>query len=159
VDSPAQIMAKLNELMLNQSKRNMFATMVILQIDTVDQKVTLCNAGHLPILYYKRETGELHKKHQKGIGLGITPKATYSDLVFNVQPGDLLFLYSDGMTEIRDEEQQVREPEFFERIVKKHASVGEKPLKQQTVEIIEKVNKHHHRHRLDDDATLLSIRV
>jgi len=159
LDNPAQIMAKLNELMMNQSKRSMFATMVILQIDTVDQQVTLCNAGHLPILHYKRETGELHKKHQKGLGLGITPKATYRDLVFDVQSGDLLFLYSDGMTEIRDEEQQVREPEFFERIVKKHASGVKKGLKQQTGEIIEEVNEHHHRHRLDDDATLLSIRI
>jgi len=159
LDNPTQIMAKLNELMINQSKRNMFATMVIMQIDTVDKQVKICNAGHLPVLHYRANAGELNKRHQKGIGLGITSKALYSDLVFNVQPGDLLFLYSDGLTEIRDEQQQVREPEFFERIVKKHVSGGQKGLKQQTREIIEEVNKHHQRHRLDDDATLLAIKI
>ena len=163
LDSPSQIMAKLNELMVNQSKRGMFATMVILQIDTVEKRATLCNAGHLPVLHYNSNTAELQQRHQKGIGLGMTEGTTYKDLTFDVASGDLLFLYSDGLTEIRDKNNQVRDPAFFEQIVKKHASGAHanahKSLKKQTGEIIDAVNTLHNRHRLEDDATLLAIRI
>ena len=157
LNDPAAVMQKLNQLMLEQKARGMFATMAIIEIDTNLGKATVCNAGHLPVLHYQHNTGELVRQHVRGVGLGMTSSVRYKNITFSVEPGDLIFLYSDGLSEIRDEEQQIRPLSYFERLVRESADVSKPTVQERSKALVEMVNNNHGRVQLEDDATLIII--
>ena len=62
----------------------------------------LVNAGHLPPLHV--HDGHVHELPRGGAALGLTDAATYAEQQVTLAPGDLLVIYSDGLTEARDED-------------------------------------------------------
>ncbi|MDG5767112.1 PP2C family protein-serine/threonine phosphatase [Balneolales bacterium ANBcel1] len=158
-NDPARIMSALNRMFLKQSDRSMYATMVMLKIDHNRQKALLCNAGHLPVLHVNGRTGEVIHRYRKGMGLGIHESAEYSNMEFPYEQGDRFILYSDGLTETRDERMEVRDPEAFEQIVRECASAASGTPKQLAEAIITKVKNDNHSGQWEDDATLIVIEV
>ncbi len=157
---PSEIMQRLNHMLLRQSDRSMYATMVFLKLDLEMESAVLCNAGHLPVYHYSRKSGKLEKRYQKGIGLGITQKADYKNLEFAAEEGDLIILYSDGLIETRDEQMNVRDPRYFEELlhhmITNHQDDSPEEL---TKSILEKVKADDFSNSMEDDATLILIKV
>lgn len=156
---PSKIMNSLNEMFSKQSDRSMYATMSLLKFDLSAKKAELCNAGHLPILHYKSEKNILEQHHIKGLGLGLVKKAEYQDLRFAVKEGDLLFLYSDGLVETRDEHSKIRGIDFFEQIISSSVRKKFKDPAELSKTIFREVRKADHSDRFEDDATLITIEV
>jgi hypothetical protein len=156
---PSDIMKALNGMFLKQSDRTMYATMTLLKLNLSSQKAELCNAGHLPVLHYVAESGELEIRHNKGIGLGIVDKAEYANLEFSVSKGDFLFLYSDGLIETRDQDLNVREIDFFEQIIKRAVAGPLTNPEELSINIIAEAEQSDHSERFEDDATLIAIEV
>ncbi|MDZ7693684.1 MAG: PP2C family protein-serine/threonine phosphatase [Balneolaceae bacterium] len=156
---PSEIMKALNGLFLKQSDRAMYATMTMLKLNLSSQKADLCNAGHLPVLHYVAETGKLEVRRNKGIGLGIIDKAEYANLEFSVSKGDVLFLYSDGLIETRDEDLNIREADFFEQIIKQAVGVPQTNPEELSTTIIAEAEQSDYSDRFEDDATLIVIEV
>ncbi len=157
--NPSRIMAALNSMMLEQTDRAVYATMTMLKVDLAEQKATLCNAGHLPVIQIQEKDGEMIYRHRKGIGLGITRNAEYSNLEFTVNKGDLLLLYSDGLIETRDDELQIRDSGFFEKIVQDSISNGNQSPKEITSQVLTRVNESDHSKEMEDDSTIIVIKV
>jgi serine phosphatase RsbU (regulator of sigma subunit) len=104
-------------------------------------------------------TGELKTRRNKGLGLGMIEKAEYSNLQFSVDKNDLLFLYSDGLIETRDENSKVRDAGFFEQTIKqKLADSITDPSKIASV-ILKETEESDYSDRFEDDATLMVIKV
>lgn len=156
---PSEIMALLNKMMLNQTDRSMYATMTLLKLDPVDHKALICNAGHLPVIQIQKSDNELIQRHHKGLGLGISGEVRYSNMEFTVAKGDLLILYSDGLIEIRDEAMQIRDSEFFENIVKESINDKNSSPDEIATEILGKVKEMDHSSQMEDDSTIIVIRV
>lgn len=156
-NKPVEIMHKLNQLMIEQGARGMFATTALLEFDTWKGKATVCNAGHLPLFHYQQNNGELTRKHVKGVALGMASNAQYKSITFSMAAGDKLFLYSDGLTEIRDDQQQVRPLSYFERLVKNSAKKPHQSVVEQSKKLIDNVNRTNQKARLEDDATLIIL--
>ncbi len=155
---PSKIMKELNGLFLSQSNRSMYATMSMVKLDLNANKVELCNAGHLPVLHIIRETGELIYRNQKGLGLGMSNKAKFTNHEFPIQKGDLLILYSDGLIETRDEQMKIRETDHFEKIIKNAFSLSDSP-KELAIKILEAVKQSDYSEKMQDDSTLVLIEV
>ena len=156
---PSEITKAINGMFLKQSDRAMYATMTMLKLDTSSRNAEVCNAGHLPVLHYVAATGELETRRNKGLGLGMIDKAEYSNLQFSVDKGDLLFLYSDGLTETRDENSKVRDAEFFEQIIKQKLANSIKDPSELTSAILKDTEESDYSDRFEDDATLMVIKV
>ena len=157
---PAEIMQRLNRMLLRQSDRSMYATMVFLKLDLENKSALLSNAGHVPVFHYNRKSGKLEKRYQKGIGLGITNKANYKNLEFSVEEGDLIILYSDGLIETRDEQMQIRESQYFEDLLLQMITNHWDETPQKLAEsILEKVKSDDYSDSMEDDATLILIKV
>ena len=156
---PAKIMDALNTMMMSQTDRAMYATMTMLKVDMQTQKVTLCNAGHLPIIQIKENSQEIIYRHKKGIGLGISGDADYSNLEFSVEKGDLLILYSDGLIETRNEEMQIRESDFFEKIIMENLNGADLSSKDLALKLLDHVKKSDYSKEMEDDCTIIVIRV
>ena len=157
--NPSDVIGALNGMFLKQSDRAMYATMCLLKLDLSTQTAKLCNAGHLPILHYMKEEGEFEYRYKKGLGLGMINKANYENLEFSVNEGDLLFLYSDGLIETRDEESKIRDADFFEQIIKRSVEQPFEHLSELLNLIYEDVEAADSSDKFEDDATLIIIEV
>jgi hypothetical protein len=156
---PSEITKALNGMFLKQSDRAMYATMAMLKLNISSQKAEVCNAGHLPVLHYKAATGELVTRRNKGLGLGMIGKAEYTNLEFSVDKEDVLFLYSDGLIETRDENLEVRDYAFFEQIIKQTVAERHTNPEKLSSEIIADAQQSDYSERFEDDATLIAIHV
>jgi len=93
--SPAEILAAMNQRMLARSHDGGFTTCLILRADP-DGKVTAANAGHLaPYLKCKEMTLE------SGLPLGLSATAVYTESTTQLADGEQLTLLTDGVVEAR----------------------------------------------------------
>jgi serine phosphatase RsbU (regulator of sigma subunit)/anti-sigma regulatory factor (Ser/Thr protein kinase) len=98
--SPGQVLARVNDLLHPQIPVHMFVTCLVLVIDVATGRTEFANAGHnLP---YVRRGAELIALEARGMPLGLMPGSAYEEHVTQIEPGDLLLLYSDGITEQHD---------------------------------------------------------
>lgn len=98
--TPAQVLAALNADLVTRSRRGLFCTLAYLMVDLRNGRVVCANAGHHPVLWLHGGTAEF-RAEASGPPAGILPKAQWKDEVFNIQPGDSLLLYTDGIVEAR----------------------------------------------------------
>jgi sigma-B regulation protein RsbU (phosphoserine phosphatase) len=103
--SPGTLVSKLNEVLSNNIAADKFVTFCYCLIDTVDNRLTFASAGHCPpILFHK--SGEAVPLKEGGAPLGIFPDRTYEDAGLQLESGDRLVLYTDGLTEAMDSDEQ-----------------------------------------------------
>ncbi|THG30130.1 ATP-binding SpoIIE family protein phosphatase [Naasia lichenicola] len=95
--SPGEVLRRVNELLIPQIPMNMFVTCLVLVIDLDTGRTRFANAGHnLP---YVRRDGEVLQLQARGMPLGLMPGSAYDEHETVIEPGDIVLLYSDGITE------------------------------------------------------------
>ena len=112
--SPSTVCEKLNEVFSNNLARDKFVTFCYCTIDAADHRLTYASAGHCPPLVL-RGSGATLSLNKGGTPLGIIPDRKYADTEEQLEPGDRLVLYTDGLTEAMDSaEQEFGEPRLVE---------------------------------------------
>ncbi|MEO6054657.1 MAG: GAF domain-containing SpoIIE family protein phosphatase [Chthoniobacterales bacterium] len=105
--SAADVLHQVNRLLYPDIKEDMFISMAYLIIDSVSGKITLSRAGHDAPMLYRARTKQVEVVKPPGMALGIDSGDVFdrvcADFVFEMEPGDLLLLYTDGATEALDE--------------------------------------------------------
>ena len=99
--------AMLNRIFHRDTLRNSFASLVYIAFPPRGDRLQVLNAGHLPPLLMHEET--ITEIQKSGPALGIVPDASYSPTEHVMQEGDVLLVYSDGITEAKN-----NRGEFFE---------------------------------------------
>jgi phosphoserine phosphatase RsbU/P len=97
-DDLARKVMRLNKAIASNCPDNRFITFFVCVADPNTGELTYCNAGHNPPLLVRR-SGEVEKLTTGGLILGIMPKMTYQEATVRFEPGDVLVLFSDGITE------------------------------------------------------------
>ena len=97
--SPAEVLASVNHTFYEHNRAEMFVTVWIGILEISTGKLTAANAGHeYPVIYRKDEGFEILKdKH--GFVLGGMDGMKYKDYEIQLNPGDKLFVYTDGLPE------------------------------------------------------------
>jgi phosphoserine phosphatase RsbU/P len=116
--------------------------------------LTYVNAGQNPPLL-RRRGGSIERLGSTGIALGMFEKSTYEAVNTNVGSGDLLILYSDGITEAENPGGQPFEESGLERFLAAHAD--ESPA-QLAPSILRAVEGHARDSRFTDDLTVLILK-
>jgi sigma-B regulation protein RsbU (phosphoserine phosphatase) len=96
--APADLIARLNVQVCRQAPGSRFITLFYAVFDTHTGELAYVNAGHTPPLLL-RNAGDVERLHQGGIALGMFDQSTYAEGRALLGPGDLLAIYSDGITE------------------------------------------------------------
>ncbi|MDA8020393.1 MAG: SpoIIE family protein phosphatase [Thermoanaerobaculia bacterium] len=106
IEVDAELVQRLNRHVCESSASNKFITMLLAAVDPNTGHLDFINAGHNPGILL-RDDGSVDELGTGGLPLGLLPMAQYKSFDLDVQPGDLLCLYSDGITECEapDEEQ------------------------------------------------------
>lgn len=99
--SPGEVLSRVNELLVPQIPINMFVTCLVLVIDPANGRTQFANAGHnLP---YVRRGGRVVQLAARGMPLGLMAGSDYEEHETVIEPGDIVLLYSDGITEQHDD--------------------------------------------------------
>ncbi len=98
VDNPAHLVARLNKITCANCPSNRFITFFYGVLDGATGLVSFANAGHNPPIVV-RTSGEIEMLEGGGPVLGVLSIAPYSEQQARLDPGDLLVVYSDGVTE------------------------------------------------------------
>ncbi len=99
---PQDVCASVNRLLCGQMIAGRFVTMVYLYLDAANGSLTYANAGHNPPLL-ARPNGTIETLSASGTVLGVFPDATYERARTSLRSGDRLLLYTDGITESRND--------------------------------------------------------
>lgn len=92
-------LADTNAMILSQSDSGMFVTLFYGVLDEEKRTLTYANAGHNPPLLLRTGSDEFVRLMPTGIALGALDEAEYGEETVEIGPGDLLVLYTDGVTE------------------------------------------------------------
>lgn len=106
-DSPAQALAELNRVLIGDMRPGTFITLLYAVVDTARGEVTFARAGHELPLVSRRDpaTGVASGEFigSEGMPLGMVPDEIFSGVIADrtiaFRPGDVLVLYTDGITE------------------------------------------------------------
>jgi sigma-B regulation protein RsbU (phosphoserine phosphatase) len=123
---PDRLCSRLNDMVFRRTSPEKFITFFLALYDPESGSVVYTNAGHNPgILVRKSGTWELLSAH--GPPLGLFPGKTYGSGTFTMGEGDLLALYTDGVTEAANpEEEEFGMERLVETLVRSRAlSVAE----------------------------------
>lgn len=118
-DDPARIAAGLNEYInLTLADEQLFATGVVAHIDHRTRTVSLTNAGHPPVLLLRRD-GRIEQIGSDATILGALSASEFESMPQRVtlEPGDRLFLFTDGAFECRNIDGVMLELEGFITVV------------------------------------------
>jgi sigma-B regulation protein RsbU (phosphoserine phosphatase) len=96
-----------NRRILADSQVSTFVTAFYLILDPLTGTLEYCNAGHNPpyLLRAQENAGapfEAHVLHRTGMALGVAEDASWEQATIQMDPGDILVLYTDGVTEAQD---------------------------------------------------------
>jgi phosphoserine phosphatase RsbU/P len=102
---PATAITKLNSLMIHSGIADRFVTLVAAVLDPACHTVTLVNAGHpSPLIYHRatRTVGEAMSNEVAGLPLGVLDGFEYASCGIELEPGDSILAFTDGVTEATD---------------------------------------------------------
>ena len=143
-------------------RRDMFITLFLAFIDTEKNTLTYSRAGHEPGLLLSSTTkGKIKVETLRGEGmaLGMVPNELYeqvvSDQTCSFEPGDALVLYTDGITETMNSNE---EEYSIDRLVAKLESLGEKSMNAFHEDLLGDLTSFANELIERDDLTIISMR-
>ena len=158
--SPANILNGLNHLICRRLREGDFITAVIAFFESGDNSLTIARAGHNWPLYYSSQNKTIEPLKTRGVCLGIDRDIGFSACLeeksIPVKSGDVLLLYSDGITEAMNSDHHLFDQSRLESALQESAHFP-------ADKIVERINL-----RLDefvqseephDDVTMVAIKV
>jgi len=99
-----ELAAKLNDLLSNEiiKEREMFVTLFFAKFDLENHRLSYCNGGHIPGLFWDSESKSVCELPEGGPIVGQFPGVSFKKGERHIQRGDRLFLFTDGLTEAED---------------------------------------------------------
>ncbi|HZD59487.1 MAG TPA: GAF domain-containing protein, partial [Anaerolineae bacterium] len=151
--SPAAVMAKTNDIVSNASSDSSFVTVFFGTLDKNTGDLIYCSAGHPPAVL-ERVNGDIEMLTVGSPAIGAFAGLRYIEDKATLRPGDILVLYTDGLTEAR------RNTEFFgeEGLVSSIKDIGVVPADDVARAIFNRVIDFTGGD-LSDDVALLTVRL
>ena len=148
--SAAGLLDILNTEICETTSRGMFVTMLVGIYDSNKKELTLANAGHEPPLIYSND-GNFSNFEEAGPPLGIAPKFKFKETKISFSNSSM-YIFTDGITEIRDAKGNMLEADGFKNYIKKYQQI---PNHQRLNKIIEDIIKSGRIQK--DDLTIVAV--
>ncbi len=98
VPSPAKLLKLLNEHLFLSTQSARYATLFLASYDAATRRLTYANGGHLPPLVIAND-GSVRRLECGGSVVGLMEGMEYEEATIQLEPGDLLVAFTDGLTE------------------------------------------------------------
>lgn len=158
--SVAEVVGRVNNLIVGSTDPHMFATFFYGLLDTQAGTFTSTNAGHNPPLVL-RQDGTVELLKTGGLLLGMVGQVKYKQETITLAPGDVVVLYTDGITEAvgpsaeEDDPEAMFGEETLVEVVRRHSHLPAVGIKEA---ILDAVSTHTQGVAQSDDITLVVVR-
>ena len=149
---PSTLLESADSVLPAVKTADMYATLALLYFDN-SSEAEYALAGHLPILHYRHQLGDTTRLSIEQFPLGLIPGGSYASQRVNYSPGDLFLLFTDGITEVVNEQDEEFGLARLERLLCQHAA---QPLPQIWEMVMREVKLYGPQ---QDDQSLLLLRV
>ncbi|MEP7341713.1 MAG: SpoIIE family protein phosphatase [Acidobacteriota bacterium] len=117
--SASEVIGEINQYIYDNTPSNRYVTLFYSELDPRSHQLTYINAGHNPPMLV-RASGEVTTLDIGGFPVGITQFCDYREGWVELEPGDVLVIYSDGVTESQNEEGEEFDESRLVEIVQKN---------------------------------------
>lgn len=162
-DCPRDVLRAMNDELIREISQEMFVTMVYGILDVKGGTLYLTRAGHeQPLLVHHANGTKAHHEFLKpsGMALGMVDDETFDAILSTTEcefkRGDVLVLYTDGLTETVDSNDREFGKERLARIVEKHVELEAEQIKD---EILRSLDEFAQGGGQPDDLTLMILRL
>jgi sigma-B regulation protein RsbU (phosphoserine phosphatase) len=152
--TPAALIQKLNETLLERKVDAQYATLLVALWNPASRSFLLSNAGAAPPLVLRK--GQILETKIEGVPIGLLDDREYDEVNLVCEPGDALIFYSDGVDEQLNEKGDEYGRERIMRIVKKHGAEAPQAIADA---IIAAVDTFRGAVPISDDQTVVVLRV
>ena len=154
-DKLSQVYEDVNNAACERNEENLFITSWIGKLDLDKGKLTYINAGHNPPLIKQNNEEFEYLNSSANLVLGLMEGMPYEEYELNLNYGDMIFLYTDGLTEANDNYKEFYGEERLKAILNKHK---DEKLSEIINEIIKDLSKFCNNQEQFDDITMLLLR-
>jgi sigma-B regulation protein RsbU (phosphoserine phosphatase) len=151
-----ETITRANNMIAEQERANMFVTLFYGVLDPRRKTLTYVNAGHNPPLILGRSGGDVVMLEAKGIALGIMPDMNFEEKEITLRQGDILVLFTDGVTEAVNRRNEMFGQERLAKLVVENKNLSAKEL---INKIEQSVLEFGEGQPQFDDLTLLAVKV
>jgi sigma-B regulation protein RsbU (phosphoserine phosphatase) len=151
--STSAMVSQLNQHLYEFTAAEKYATFLFAVYEPATSMLTYTNAGHLPPILVR--DGRCSRLEVNGTVVGAFPFCTYEETRLRLEPGDLLALFTDGITEPENAYGEMYGEERLADLVSRNADRGEDEIIQ---EIMQSVRQWTGSDELQDDMTLVVMR-
>ncbi len=150
------IVKRLNNLVHHTFPDERFVTLFYLELINNKKGLALyCNAGHNSPFHYSSKTGTITQLDSTGPVLGLSPEQRYTTEAVNLSKGDILLIYTDGVTEAMNANKEL----FGEdRLAAKLLEYKDLSAKEITQKLFEDIQVYSAQGTYSDDKTIVMIK-
>ena len=152
--SPRELCRRLNRILCEIAPVGKFVSFFYAVLDSKDNRLTYCNAGHNPPVLV-RDDGTASELNAAGAVLGQFPDWVYEQSDLQLRPGDALMLFTDGLVEACDQDDEPFGEERVIGIARENRGAGAEGLK---TLLMQAASQHCGGH-FQDDASMIVLRA
>ena len=120
--SPAEVVRRVHELFVHNIRFTTFVTFFIGAFDPAAKTLTYCNAGHNPPIVLRKERnrgGAMTWLGPTGAAIGLIEEAKFGEQTIELYEGDLVVMYTDGVTEATNLQNEEFGPERLAALIRR----------------------------------------
>ena len=157
IQSPKEILIKANEILRKALDSKTFVSAAYGLIDLKTEKLHLARAGHCPILLLRDDSAEAIKPSGMGLGLSNTDQfsKSLSQLEIELEKDDTIILYTDGITEAKNETLDDFGEKYFTEILLENRNKDADLISNSVMKEVTLFSKNHSQY---DDITLVILK-
>ena len=156
--SPAELISECNHSLNASFDKVTFITISLAKFITSKNKFIFSRAGHTQGIFYSVEEGKCRELMPEGMAIGLKnfAKSKIEEVEVAYQKDDILFLFSDGLSEIMNDKDEILGTENLRRIIQNNHQLPLKEIKQKIIDFSIKFSGNQPN---KDDLTFIIVRV
>jgi serine phosphatase RsbU (regulator of sigma subunit) len=133
---PQEVLNRVNRLLCEKSLPYQFVTLFLFLLSP-DGMGQFISAGHNPAYLFRSATGTVEELVSNATVLGLFDYVFYESSAFRLDKGDILVVYSDGLTDAQNPQEEMFGEERLLRIIRQEAPSGSQALEERFLKAIE----------------------
>ncbi len=156
----AEVLSRVNDFVVNDMKKGMFVTLFYVIIDSKRRRLNFASAGHNPMILYRASTNKTYYLNPRGfpIGISLPEKDLFKNSIQSdslaLAEGDILIMYTDGVTEAMNRKRHLFGEERFLNVIRSHGRLRAKGFAE---ELQKELLSFTEGNPQNDDITLVAI--
>ena len=133
---PQEVLNRVNRLLCEKSLPSQFVTLFLFLLSP-DGAGQFISAGHNPAYLFRSATGIIEELASESCVLGMFDPVCYQSRMLHLDKGDILVVYSDGLTDAQNQQEEMFGAERLLKIIQEEAPSGSHALKRKFLKVIE----------------------